>query len=56
MASLSKKYKKYLGKIGDFDKLIDIHNSPIQHSGEPVARKRSFTLPEGSNLSGDELE
>jgi len=32
----------------NFDKLIDLHSSPILTHGEPVGRKRSFTLPEGS--------
>lgn len=39
-----KKYKKYFGKIGDFDKLIDISSSPVI-TRENVGRKRSFTLP-----------
>jgi len=33
--------------------LIDI-NSPI--AGDNPGRKRSFTLPEGSELEGDELD
>lgn len=41
------------GKMDDFGKLVDIHNAPVVFPGE---RKRSFTLPEGNALSGDELD
>ena len=34
-------------KIADFDKLIDMSNSPVI-GGENPGRKRSFTLPEGN--------
>lgn len=42
----------------DFDKLIDLHQpvrEALEHA-ENSSRKRSFTLPEGSELSEDELE
>ena len=41
------------GKIQDFGKLVDFNNSPVAFQG---VRKRSFTLPEGNDLSGDELD
>jgi hypothetical protein len=39
----------------DFDKLIDLHK-PVKEAIQQMekgARKRSFTLPEGSELEGD---
>jgi hypothetical protein len=44
-----KKYKGFFGKIADFDKLIDLSDNPVVGGDYPI-RKRSFTLPEGSEL------
>ena len=33
--------------------MVDIHSAPAFFQGE---RKRSFTLPEGNDLSGEELD
>lgn len=33
--------------------MIDIHSTPAHFQGQ---RKRSFTLPEGNDLSGEELD
>jgi hypothetical protein len=51
----SKKYKRYFNKSNDFDMLIDLHQpvKEVIEQVERVGRKRSFTLPEGNELSGD---
>jgi hypothetical protein len=53
----SKKYKRLFKQVEDFDRLIDLH-AVNEHPQTEFSqhRKRSFTLPEGNEVSEEEID